>query len=370
MTKVLFISNHAGFSKFNTPYIKYLRDKNIVVHNASPGVEIDSADIQFDIPITRSPISVNNFRAFLMLFSICKNNRYDLIHCHTPTGGLLGRLIKIFFPKTRILYTAHGFHFFKNSSFLSWLIFFPVEYLLSYLTDCIVTINEEDYNLSIKYLKASENFKINGVGIDLHRFIYSAPSRLMLRESLGIHNNDFVFIYVAQLIKRKNHEFIIDAYSNALLDSRVKFLFVGDGPLRSKLEKSVADLGLSDKIIFSGYVSNVEQYYSAADALVSVSNQEGFGINLVEGLACGLPFIASNVRGHRDIHLLVNNNLLYELGNSSDFLNSLFKIMDFKMLDSSPISQSICSNNSRQFCQSLSVSEMAKVYNNLLFKKY
>ena len=153
MKKVLFISNHAGFSKFNAPYMQYFHEQGWQVDNASPGIETGYYDNQYDVPIERNPFSFSNFKALKMLKKICKENQYDIIHCHTPVGGVLGRMVGHVCKKTKVIYTAHGFHFYKGSPLIDWLLWYPIEKHFSKKTDCIVTINQQDYELAKKKFK-------------------------------------------------------------------------------------------------------------------------------------------------------------------------------------------------------------------------
>jgi glycosyltransferase EpsD len=324
--KILFISNHAGFSKFNAPYMQDLHEDGVVVHNASPGIETGYYDKHIDVPMTRTPFSLSNIVSLFKLIKTCNQEKYDLIHCHTPVGGILGRILKIFSPKLKVIYTAHGFHFFKGAGLHMWLFYFPVEYVLSYLTDCIVTINEEDYIFAKEKLKAGDVRKINGVGVDLERFKPNNNAHSKMRTDLNYKEDDFVVIYAAQMIERKNHKFLIEAFSRFSSSDSIKLLLVGDGPLISELKALVSIHGLEAQVKFTGYVSNVEDYYKCSDLLVSVSKQEGFGLNLVEGLASGLTYLASDVRGHRDIHSFSDANLLFDLKDSNDFLLKLEKL--------------------------------------------
>lgn len=325
MRKVLFISNHAGFSKFNRPYFNHLSSSGWEVHNASPGIEVGDVDYQHNVDIRRSPFSFKNVLALFSLVTLVRTNRFELIHCHTPVGGMLGRLLKVFFPKVRVIYTAHGFHFYRGAPFLFWVLYFPVEYLLSFLTDHLVVINEEDFALSRRFLHARNCTKINGVGVDLSRFTYSEEQRNSARHELSLSVGDFAFIYVAQYVDRKQHALLIDAFSKLYaLYPNVRLVLVGDGALRDRIKMRIQDHGLDQVILELGYRRDVEQIYMGADALVSASKQEGFGINLVEGLACGLPILASFVRGHRDIlSLLSSNHLSFQATSVDDLFDKM-----------------------------------------------
>ena len=147
MKRVLFVANHKGFSKFNAPYMEWFKKQGWIVDNASPGIEVGIVDNQFDIEIQRAPFSLKNIKAYIKLKEIIKCNNYDIIHVHTPMGAFLGRLASIKARKNgaKVVYTAHGFHFFDGAPLKNWVIYYSIEKILARFTDTLVTINMEDY---------------------------------------------------------------------------------------------------------------------------------------------------------------------------------------------------------------------------------
>ena len=327
MKKVLFISNHAGFSKFNAPYMQWFHDQGWQVDNASPGIETGYYDNQYDVPIKRNPFSFSNIKALYQLKKICRLNQYDIIHCHTPVGGVLGRLcVNNNKSKTKVIYTAHGFHFYKGAKLLNWILYYPVEKILAHRADCIVTINDEDYELAKKRFN-SDVYKIDGVGVNLSRFKpVSEIEKEEIRKNNGFNSNDFILIYCAQFIPRKNHKFLLDKI--AVLKEKmpnVKLCFVGSGGNEQEIKLYSKKLGLSDCTIFLGYRTDVEKLYAMSDIIVSSSLQEGFGIGVIEGAACGIPCLISKIRGHININILFNFN-------DDSFDNGLLKLYTNKSL--------------------------------------
>jgi glycosyltransferase EpsD len=147
LKKILFVSNIANFSKFNRPFMRWFREQGWQVDYASAGEEnVPDCDNQYSICMVRNPFNIKNIKAYRELKLILKNN-YDIIHCHTPIGGCLVRLVARK-SRTKIIYTAHGFHFYKGAPIINWLIYYPIEKYLSQYTDCIVTINQEDYEIA------------------------------------------------------------------------------------------------------------------------------------------------------------------------------------------------------------------------------
>ncbi len=364
MKKILFISNHAGFSKFNAPYMKWFHDHGWIVHNASPGIETGYYDAQFDLPIERNPLSSNNLVALQKLRRICRENQYDIVHCHTPVGGALGRLSVRKRCKTKVIYTAHGFHFYKGSSFLSWLIYFPIEKILATRTDCIVTINEEDFLLAKKHFHTNVK-KLDGVGVDLSRFApITESARVATRHIEGLEEDDFVLIYVAQFIERKNHLFLINKVDN-LLDRipNLKICLVGSGPNLEDLIKLCHKKGLSNVVRFMGYRRDVDKLYPIADLLISVSKQEGLPINIVEGMACGLPFVCSDIRGHRDIFARAPGNFLFEFDDDSFEKQVIYFYKNREILKKVGLANV---RNAQIFSLENAIRNMAKIYQEVL----
>lgn len=366
MKKVLFISNHAGFSKFNAPYMEWFHEKGWQVDNVSPGIETGYHDNQFDLPINRNPYSISNIKALKDLKKLCKSNQYDLIHCHTPVGGVLGRLCisKKQRNKTKIIYTAHGFHFFKGASKLSWFLFYPIEKILSKRTDCIVTINEEDFNIANKKFHTLIK-KIDGVGVNLNRFkTVSTQEKIIIRKNNGFNESDFIIVYCAQFIPRKNHKFLIDKIK-VLRQSipNLRLCLFGSGELEDYIKTYTKNNNLDDIVRFLGYRKDAEKLYAMSDLLVSTSLQEGFPINLVEGMSCGLPIVVSNVRGHRDILSYASNNVLF------DFTDDSFERAILKFYKDQDLLKQIGEENikkAERFSIQNSLKSMEVIYNQVL----
>jgi glycosyltransferase EpsD len=370
MPKVLFISNHAGFSKFNAPFMLYLREKNYEVHNASPGIEYACCDKQIDIPIQRNPVSIKNIQAYKILKKACILEKYDIIHCHTPTGGLIGRLLGRYLKRknvsVKIIYTAHGFHFYKGSPLLNWLLYYPVERYLSLFTDYIITINEEDYKLAKHRFNNAKIFKINSVGIDLNRY-RSIDQNLLLeyRNLYNLNENEFVVIYIAQFIKRKNHKMLFDVipYLNSRIRN-IKYIFIGDGPLLIKYKNLCKKKNINN-IIFTGYITRVPEICSLGSIHVTTSKQEGFSLNNLEAMACGLPVIATNIRGHRDaIEDLKNGFLINNKKELIEYITFLYEKPEIRLK---------ISNYNKKYVEKYSIEKilpiMGKVYDEAISNK-
>lgn len=368
MKKILFVSNTSGFFKFNKPYIQKLNDLGYQVDNVSPGNVIEYKN-HITIDMSRFPITLKNIQALFKIKRLIECNNYDIIHCHTPTGGLVSRLALKYAiaKKTSIIYTAHGFHFYKKSPLYTWFLFYPMELYLSQYTDIIVTINEEDYILAQKKKLAKKGiFRINSIGVDLKKFHRKSDlERQLLREKYGFSQNDFIIIYVAQFIKRKNHKYFINQLS-ILRKSipNIKVFFVGSGNTQNSCIKLSNKMSLNDIVYFWGEISEVNILYNMADIHVSTSVQEGLSMNNVEAMATGLPIVCSDIRGHRDSVIHTRNGFLFNLKKPKEMTSSILNLFNNPNL-----AKEISINNQKdslKFDINNSLKSMIDIYNQLM----
>jgi glycosyltransferase EpsD len=300
-------------------------------HVASNGDEmLEHVDYCHNIPLTKKPVSMNNFRAYLKLRVLIKENNYALIHCHMPMGGVVGRLAAISSRKkgTTVIYTAHGFHFYKGSSIKNWLLYFPAEYLLSLFTDVLITINREDYQVTqkVKFLARRVEF-VKGVGIDLKKFTPPSDSdKYRLRAKYFYDERDFIIIYVAELSNRKNQIDIIRTM--VLLKDKipnVKLLLVGQGNLKPHYDGIIRAFGLEENVQLLGYRRDIYNLMALSDMAVSTSKQEGLPVNIMEAMATGLPLVVSNCRGNRDLIKDGRNGYVFDVGDYKKAAQLIYK---------------------------------------------
>lgn len=329
--KVLFTSHVANFQKFNRPFMRMLHDQGYEVHYASMGEEkILDCDKSFVVPFTRSPFRLSNVKAYFELKKIIDRENYDLIHTHTPVGSVVTRLAARDARKrgTRVIYTAHGFHFFKGAPIINWLIYYPVEKIMARYTDTLITINDEDYQRAKKHFKTDVRY-VPGVGIDLSRF-HPVDGRVKcrLREKYGLSKDSFVIIYAAELNANKNQGLAIRSLPKIKkYIPNVKLLLCGQGEKRLAYERTARRDNVEDDVKFMGYRQDLDKLFQLSDICVATSIREGLGLSLIEAIASGLPVVASNNRGHRDI-VAENEKLgvLYPLNNQDALVSEIVNL--------------------------------------------
>jgi glycosyltransferase EpsD len=302
--KILFVATVTLHIKsFHLPYLQWFKEQGWEVHVATRGNEpIPHCYVKHDIPIRRTPFSTYNIKAFLQLKRIVEREGFDVIHGHTPMGGILARLCGKKQRKrgTRVLYTAHGFHFYKGAPLINWLVYYPIEKWLSRHTDTLVTINREDYALAKRKMKAKEIVYIPGVGLDVNKFFVTNVDKDELRRELFVPPLAMVILSVGELNKNKNHEMVIRTLSK-LNDPNLHYYIAGTGKMRNYLESLAKSLGIGGNVHFLGFVADTGKLYASADIFLFPSLREGLPVSLMEAMSAGLPCVVSNIRGNMDL---------------------------------------------------------------------
>lgn len=331
--KVLFTATITLHIKtFHLPYLKWFKEQGYEVHVAAKNDFINepciipNCDKYYDIKFARFPFSKTNIKAYKQLKKLIQENNYDIIHCHTPVAGVLTRLAARKNKNTTVIYTAHGFHFFKGAPLLNWLIYYPVERFCARYTDKLITINKEDYGRAkqFKLRKNGKVYYVPGVGIDLDK-IENIKMDINKKAELGMQENTLVLLSVGELNKNKNHETVLQALSK-LKDKNFIYLICGRGVLKEYLERKIQELHLENKAKLLGYRNDVIEILKIADLFIFPSKREGLPISVIEAMVCKLPVIASNVRGNRD---LISEANLFEPNDVKVLVKLIEKQLDY-----------------------------------------
>lgn len=301
--RVLFTATlvRGHIAKFHIPYLKWFKEQGwetwVAAKNDYPdGIcEIPYCDRFVNIDFARSPFSKQTFVAYRQLRGLFAREHFDIVHTHTPVGGVLTRFAARDARKsgTKVLYTAHGFHFYKGAPIQNWLLWYPVERFMSRFTDVLITINNEDFERAKRFARCRVEY-VPGVGIDLSKFAI-AGRRDEKRIELGISDNSFALLSVGDLIPRKNQAAIVRALP--LLPKNVKLYICGDGQERDNLLRLANELEVIDRVSLLGFRDDIAEIMAACDCLVFPSIHEGLPVSVMEAMASGLPVIASSIRG-------------------------------------------------------------------------
>ena len=266
--------------------------------------ELSSAGRKYHhVQIPRSIWKIHSIlTAWKQVRQLCDENRYDIIHCHSPIGGVIARLAarKLRKQGSKVIYTAHGFHFFRGAPVKNWLLFYPAEKLCARMTDVLITINREDYVLAKQKLKAKKVVCIPGIGLDTQKFTPTGYDTRPLRRELGLGETDRVILSVGELSRRKNHAVILRALAQ-LPQRNIKYVICGIGPEEEALRRLSESLGVSQQLLLLGYRRDIAQLLNLADIYAFPSLQEGLPVALMEAMAMGKAVICSRIRGNTDL---------------------------------------------------------------------
>lgn len=299
--------------QFHLPHMKALQQQGWEVHVAAHdnldvknGLQLRYCDRFIEIPFDRSPKSPSNIKAEKMLKQLLAEEHYDVILCNTPVGGIVTRLAAKKARKrgTKVIYIAHGFHFFKGASKSGWLVYYPIEKRMAKKCDMLITVNNEDFALAKeRFGNRTEISHIHGVGVDEERFHpASREEQLEMRRAEGLAADDFVILCTGELNENKNQSTLIRAA--AKLKDRIpnlKVLLAGNGPKEQELRELTSSLGLQDVVRFLDYRPDLERVTPAVDLVVSCSFREGMPLNIIEAMLCKKPVVASHNRGHDEL---------------------------------------------------------------------
>ena len=319
MKKALMIASMASMlDNFNRNNIELLLSMGYSVtlaanfdseEDSSPKRHIE----QFEKDMTEKGCHIVQIDFSRQLFSIKKQEhsykqikklveqKYDLVHCHSPICAALTRFAFRNERKsgTRVIYTAHGFHFFMGAPLKNWLLYFPAEWIGSHWTDELLVINKEDYRLAKRYMKSTHTVYIPGVGIDTNKYHKCIVDKSVKCRELGIPENKFILLSVGELQARKNQRIVIEAL-HQLNNLDILYLMVGQGELQEEYTMLIDKYSLNDNIKLLGFRTDIAELCKTADCFIHPSVREGLGIAPLEAMACGLPLITSDVNGIKD----------------------------------------------------------------------
>lgn len=340
MIKILLTATvQSHICQFHRPLVKMLREMcDAEIHvaakdnlNEKNGLKLDFVDKIFNVPFSRTPKSIDNFKAYKQLKDIINKENYNIIHCNTPMGGILTRLAanKTRNNGCRVLYTAHGFHFYDGAPKKNWLVYYTAEKFFAKKTDVLITINKEDYELAKEKFSCTTEH-IHGVGVDPNRYYpASDEEKKMLIQKFSLSTQKRYILCVGELLPNKNQSMAIRAME--IVASRfpdVVLLLAGNGTEKKNLKTLVSELGLQNNVRFIGYVTNLEEYQKISEIAVSCSKREGLGLNLIEAMLSGNPVVATRNRGHNELIQENRNGYLVESGDVNALAERLISLLN------------------------------------------
>lgn len=337
--RILVSSTDLMMVQFLLPHVKHLSENGYIVDIACSNVGERVEEIKEKtsgiinnfhlIGTVRSPFSLKNLKGYKDMKSVIENNNYDYVWTNEPVMGVVTRLAarkKRKQKALKVLYMAHGFHFYKGASIINWLLFYPIEYFASFITDMLVTINVEDFERS-KKLHAKTVKYIHGIGINTERL--SKIGKTDIRKELGLSKDNFLVLSVGELNKNKNQKVIIKALGE-IKDDNIHYILCGKGAEKENLENLAKECGIYNNVHFLGYRKDVVDICTNADVFVMPTYREGLGLAALEAMYCSLPIIGSNNRGLKDIVIENESGYLCNADDYKTFAQATLKMRENK----------------------------------------
>ena len=327
MKKILIVTTVGGFvTKFEQNNLDILNELGYEIHYAANFsntiYEIDYEALErrnviiHDLPIEKSVTKAASHRRNIKLLTkLIDDLGITVVHCHTPVGGVLARFAaRKSNSKPYVIYTAHGFHFYKGCPIANR-IYYPVEKYMARFTDCLVTINEEDYEKAGKFRKNLKVVKIPGVGLDTEVFTPATEAN---------EHEGYRLVTIGEINRNKNHEVVIKALK-LLGDTKISYTIYGKGDRIEYLKKMVDEYGLNEQVEFAGYCNNPQEVLKETDVFVFPSIREGLGMAALEALACGVPVVGLDNRGTREYLRDGKNGLVCKRNDAKEFAYNIRK---------------------------------------------
>ena len=290
-----------------------------------------------------------DFLTFIKLYRLIKRRNYDIVHTHSTKAGILGRLAAKLAGVTVVIHTIHGlpFHEYQNR----WINRFYVlcERLAARLTHKLISVAEvmTEKALTVKVAPLRKFVTIYS-GMELDKFlepgVEPADERKQVeigpgveaakkRRKLGIEEDAPVVGKVARLFHLKGHKYLLEAAAQVVkVYPKAKFLLVGDGILRGKLERQAGDLGIKGNVLFTGLVpkEDIPGLLAVMDVVVHTSLREGLARVLPQALACGRPVISFDIDGAREVIKDGETGYLVPAGDSRKLAEAIIDVLGDK----------------------------------------
>ena len=361
--------------QFNVPNIRLLQkigfdvdvaadftDENVWSSERINQFKDDMFDINvrcYQVDFSRSPFRMGrHIESYKQIVDLLEENHYEFVHTHTPIASAIVRLAAKKM-KTKVIYTAHGFHFYDGAPLKNWIVFYPVEKWLSKYTNVLITINKEDYKRASEKFNAKNVVYIPGVGVDTEKFAPRKSGEERISKELDIHENRILLLSVGELNENKNHESVIKAISGI---DNLTYVIVGKGELKEQLQKTALECGVDLRLV--GFRADVADFYDAADIYILPSIREGLNVSLMEAMASGLPCLCGNIRGNVDLVDEGKGGYMFNPTSVDEIRNVIQKMLKMSTEDMEKL-VFYNLNKIKQFDKSAVNSQMKMVYEKL-----
>ena len=338
--KIVHIAQSAGgVAEYLYMFLKNWKDKNyenILIVSQDYDEQLDRfkpyVSNIYIVPMVRELEAKNDVKSIFRVRKLLKKMKPDIVYLHSSKAGAIGRIALAFNFRTKVLYNAHGWYFNAQISNKKKKVFAIIEKILAIKTDKIINISKSEYESALKYKIAPEKkLCVIENGIDFTKFKDNDKYREETRKKYNITDNEIVIGVVGRLTEQKDPMTMIKAFELVHKENNnTRLMYVGSGKLEEEVKQYAKEKNILDKVIITGWVNNVEQYIPAFDIAVLPSKWEGFGLVLIEYMACDKPIVASNVGGIKNIIKNKVNGILIPKESPGELKNAIQRIIENK----------------------------------------
>ncbi|HCF28410.1 MAG TPA: glycosyltransferase family 1 protein [Cyanobacteria bacterium UBA11049] len=372
MNKILFVTTIPGtLRSFLLPFAQHFRAKGWQVDAMAQGIStcakcLHSFDRVWEVEWSRNPLDPQNLIiAPPQIRKAIAQQDYDIVHVHTPVAAFVTRYALNNLrqqKRPKLIYTAHGFHFYRGGKPLKNLSFLALEKLAGRWTDYLVVINREDEEAAKRYgiVPTERVCYTPGIGVDTD---YYSPGNVpdsevvRVRQELGLSPETPLFLSIAEFNPGKRHQDILKALAR-LGRSKVQLAFAGTGPLMEQMQLLASNLGIQSLVHFLGYRQDIPALIRASTATLLASEREGLPRSVMESLCLEIPVIGTQTRGIRDL-LEGDCGLLVKLGDVEDLAQAMARILD------RPEEAKMMGKRGRERMKGYEVRQIIKLYDRL-----
>ena len=372
MNRILFVTTIPGTLRaFLLPFAQHFRAKGWLVDAMAQGISNcakckHSFDRVWEVEWSRNPLDPQNLIiAPPQIRLAIAQQDYDIVHVHTPVAAFVTRYALNNLRqqgRPKVIYTAHGFHFYRGGKPLKNLSFLALEKLAGRWTDYLVVINREDEEAAKRYglVPAERVCYTPGIGVDTD---YYSPGNVpeaevvRVRQELGLSPETPLFLSIAEFNPGKRHQDILKALAR-LGRSEVHLAFAGTGPLMEQMQLLASDLGIQSQVHFLSYRQDVPALIRASAATLLASEREGLPRSVMESLCLEIPVIGTQTRGIRDL-LEGDCGLIVKLADVEELAQAMARILD------RPEEAKMMGKRGRERMKGYEVGQIIKLYDRL-----
>lgn len=332
-----------GGAQKSTLFIAALLDKtryNLSIVSSQDGIlvcdalKIPKVDTTLLPALKRSIDPFQDLLALIKLTKFIKTKRFDIVHTHSSKAGILGRWAAKFAGVPIILHTIHGWSFHHRQNPLIRKLFVFLEQITAKITDRLIAVSKSDIKKGLDAgIGPKDKYALIRYGIPIREFSYCKVDVAKKKEKLGLKRDSPVVGMVACFKPQKAPQDFLKIAALVKNDfPEASFLLVGDGILRDKLEGLKNELGLRNDLHLIGWRRDIPEIMSILDVLVLTSLWEGLPIVLLEGMASGLPIVATATAGAQETIRNEINGFLASYGDTGTMAQRVVALLENRAL--------------------------------------